>query len=817
MHNNPRDIPEVFRGAYMPRGAGWEPDPGGDFTAFGQWDGDGRNWQAELFHYLRLLLARRWLIAAVALLGLIVAAVRTFREPRLFVAQSTVEFKQAIPPGKDLDIMQRQLFIPGELAQRLLTTKVLAARAIKMARERGDDWFSPGPSPVPSETPKFSLLDAVSNTIRSALSAGVRTARNFLGGASPPQTEEPSTAERRDWDGIDIGIISAYYGYISIRPVQMTSIVDIVVTHPDPVIAAKLANYHAEAFVQMDIDTKAESLSDAQGLFMRQLQDVRKQLEAGRKALSEYQIEHGILTLPKEESTLMQQSAKQLNKLLVQVQAERIAAEANFRHAMTIAPEELAGTLDDKGLQAMRDEILQLRARYAAQLQDYGQNHPDMVALRARIESSAHYLEDAALQARERLRSTYEAALAREKELLAKFVQVSKDASGEERELIQLMVLQRDVESSGQLYTSLLEQAKQSDLIRGTFRWTNVSQVDRAVPPSVPSYPQTQRSLIQGLLVGLLLGVGLAIVIDRLDTSIHTPEDLTSFLGLPSLGVIPNFRRLADAYGYSAYGGRSKPVESDPDLHRDLITLTSPASVVSEAYRTVRTNLMFSSPGHPPRTVLITSSDSGEGKTITTVNLAVSLALSGARVVVVDADMRKPACHGLLQVAQEPGLSNVLTGQCDADTALVRSPVSPAIAHWGQEQGLYVLPSGRIPPNPSELLSSGVMTKLLRDLAEQFEYVLIDSPPVLPVSDSVALATKTDSVILVVREGKRGRDIIRKTVGQLRAVRARTLGALLNCVDVGPRGPSYYYYRRYYGYGSYARHYGEQAGNQDSA
>jgi capsular exopolysaccharide synthesis family protein len=799
----------------MPR-AGWEPDPGGNFTAFGPEDGDGRNWQAELFHYLRLLLARRWLIAAAALLGLIVAAVRTFREPRLFVAQSTVEFKQAIPPGKDLDIMQRQMFIPGELAQRLLTTKVLAARAIKTARERGDDWFSPGTSPTPSETLKFSLLDALSNTIHSALSVGVRTARDLLGGASPPQTEEPSSAERRDWEGIDIGIISAYYSYISIRPVQMTSIVDIVVTHPDPVIAAKLANYHAEAFVQMDIDTKAESLSDAQGLFMRQLQDVRKQLEAGRKALSEYQIEHGILTLPKEGTTLTRQSAQQLNKLLVEVQAERIAAEANYRHAMTIAPEELAGTLDDKGLQAMRDEILQLRARYAAQLQDYGQNHPDMVALRARIESSAHYLEDAAVQARERLRNTYEAALAREKELLAKFVQVSKDASGEERELIQLMVLQRDVESSGQLYTSLLEQAKQSDLLRGTFQWTNVSQVDRAVPPSVPSYPQTQRSLMQGLLVGLLLGVGLAIVLDRLDTSIHTPEDLTAVVGLPSLGVIPNFTRLADAYGYSAYG-RRKLVQSDPDLHRDLITLTSPASVVSEAYRTVRTNLMFSSPGHPPRTVLITSSDSGEGKTVTTVNLAVSLALSGARVVVVDADMRKPACHGLLQVAQEPGLSNVLTGQCDADMALVRSPVSPAIAQWTQEQGLYVLPSGRIPPNPSELLSSGVMTKLLRDLAERFEYVLIDSPPVLPVSDTVALATKTDSVIFVVREGKRGRDIIRKTVGQLRAVRAHTLGALLNCVDVGPRGPSYYYYRRYYGYGSYARHYGEQAGNQESA
>ena len=121
MPNTPHDIPDVLRGAEMPHGAGWEPDPGGNFTAFGQWDGDGRNWQAELFHYLRLLLARRWLIAAVALLGLIVAAVRTFREPRLFVAQSTVEFKQAIPPGKDLDIMQRQLFIPGELAQRLMT------------------------------------------------------------------------------------------------------------------------------------------------------------------------------------------------------------------------------------------------------------------------------------------------------------------------------------------------------------------------------------------------------------------------------------------------------------------------------------------------------------------------------------------------------------------------------------------------------------------------------------------------------------------------------------------------------------------------
>jgi capsular exopolysaccharide synthesis family protein len=813
MSNDPPATYDMPRVPDLPPGAGWGPGPGRDFTSFDSGDGDGTNWQSQFHHYWQLLLTRRWLIVAAALLGLIVAAVRTFREPRRYTAQSTVEFKQAIAPGKDLDIMQRRLFIPPELAQRLLTTKVLAARTIKLARENGDDWFTPSPAAPTEQEPSFSIFNALTSTVNSALSLGVRTMRELLGGTSPPQTEEPSVKERRDWDGVDVGIISAYYGFISIRPVQMTSIVDIVVTHADPVIAAKLANYHAEAFVQMDIDTKAESLSDAQGLFMRQLQEVRKQLDAGRKALSEYQIDHGILTLPNDESTITRQSAKQLNKLLVQAQAERISAEANYRTAAASTPERLAETLNDRGLQALRDEILQLRARYAAQLQDYGSNHPDMAAMQAQIDSLSHYLETAAAQARERLRGSYEAALAREKELLAKFVQVSKDASVEDRELIQLIVLQRDVESSGQLYASLLEQAKQSDLVRGTFQWTNVSQIDRAVPPLVPSYPQTQRSLMQGLLIGLLIGVVLAVFVDRLDTSIHTPEDLTSFLGLPSLGVIPDFNRLAAAYGYSASRGRVKEVDTDPNLHGDLITLTSPASVVSEAYRTVRTNLMFSSPGHPPRTVLVTSSQAGEGKTITTVNLAVSLALSGARVVVIDADMRKPSCHVLLQVPQEPGLSNVLTGQCDIHTAVVRSPVSPAIAHWGQEQGLFILPSGRIPPNPSELLSSGVMTKLLSDLAEHFEYVLVDSPPVLPVSDSVALAPKMDSVIFVVREGKWARDVIRRAMMQLRSVRARTLGALLNCVDVGRGGSSYYYYRRYYGYGSYAHHYGQQAGN----
>jgi capsular exopolysaccharide synthesis family protein len=369
--------------------------------------------------------------------------------------------------------------------------------------------------------------------------------------------------------------------------------------------------------------------------------------------------------------------------------------------------------------------------------------------------------------------------------------------------LVRLSILQGDFESNQQLYSVLLQQAKEADLNSGAFRWTNAKLTDRAAVPNAPSYPKTQRNLGLGLFLGFAVGAFGCLLLERLDNRVHTPDEVAAVLDLPTFAVIPDFRSLEASsvygYGYGAHAAEKiEKVNGNRNGHTTIPVL-HPRSLVSEAYRTLRTNLMFSSPERPPRTVLISSSEASEGKTLTIVNLAVSLALSGTRVVVIDADMRKPKCHTALKVERGPGLTDVLTGQCELAAALTQSPLFASDGYrLPNDEGLYILPAGTSAPNPAELLGSRIMDSVLNQLQEQFEFVLIDSPPILRVTDGVVLATKVEGVLFVVKGGQCSHDVIQRAVAQLDNVHANTLGVVLNCVDVKRGGSSYYYYRHYH-------------------
>jgi polysaccharide biosynthesis transport protein len=768
------------------------------------WGPDAHGAESEFHYYWRIFYGRRWLLLATSLIGLGVAVVYSVRQPRLYQAQATVEFKAALPPGKDLDVLNSDLAISPALAVRLLTTKVLAARVIRQARETGADWFGRAQT---KEQPPATAGRAMWDGVRSLPGKLMTAARLVFGGAAPdpPEHKQLEIVGPQEWEGIDLEAINAYYSHISIRPEPMTSLADIVVTHPDPSVGSAIANAHAQALIDMDLETKVTSLSDAQGVVRQQLDEVKTKLEASRKALSDYQSAHGIVSLPKDNTTITHEALQQLNKLLTEAQGERIVAEATYRNAATMNPDEVAAMLPDPSLKALRDELLSLKAKYTAHMNEYGRNHPDMIAMRARMESLHDQLRAAGAQARVQLRGVFEAAQAKERGLRANFEKLSKAANVEDRGLVQLLILQRDVEANQDLYKTLLQEAKQADLNSGVFRWTSVKLVDRAVVPDTPTYPRTRRNLEFGLLFGLLAGALACLLIERFDTRIHTPEDVAALLRLPTFGVVPDFRRL----GPNGNGG--VPLTTGRSTGRELVTLSHPASIVSEAYRSIRTNVLFSSPGSPPKTILVTSSQAGEGKTVTTVNLAVSLALSGSRVLIVDADLRKPACHRQMRVVREPGLSNVLTGQCELPAALVLSPLfTNGHSHAHGASAVYVLPAGASPPNPAELLGSQPMRRLLETLKEQFDFVLIDSPPVLPVTDSVVMATQADGVLLVIKGGEWGRDVVQKAVAHLDAVRSHMLGVVLNCVDVTRGGSPYYYYRHYSG-----GYYGKQAPEEE--
>ncbi|MFI5367270.1 MAG: hypothetical protein ACHQ4J_16790, partial [Candidatus Binatia bacterium] len=323
-------------------------------------EGAGTSWLAEppvrrlaasttgdLHYYWRVLYGRRWLLVASSLLGLALAVAYTVRQPRLYQAQATVEFKAALPPGKDLELLNANPLISPALAVRLLTTKVLAARVIKTAREKGRTWIDPAPA---ASDP--SQWQVVRGAVHGGLTTVMAALRVAFGGAppTPENVAAPADAEPKEWEGVDLGAIRRYYGSVSIRPEPMTSLADIVVTYPVPEISAEIANAHAEAFINMDMETKVTSLGDAQSLLRQQLDEVKAKMEASRKALSDYQSAHGIVSLPKDNTTITRESLQQLNKLLTEAQGERIVAEASYRNAKTMSPERLAEVFPDPGL-----------------------------------------------------------------------------------------------------------------------------------------------------------------------------------------------------------------------------------------------------------------------------------------------------------------------------------------------------------------------------------------------------------------------------------------------------------------------------------
>lgn len=380
---------------------------------------------------------------------------------------------------------------------------------------------------------------------------------------------------------------------------------------------------------------------------------------------------------------------------------------------------------------------------------------------------------------------------------------------------VQYNVLNRELTSSRDLLESVLKQMKETGLSAEN-NASNISLVDSPVVPTTPSYPRKTVMVLMGLLGGLGAAMVLALLLNRLDSSIRSTDEITGYLGLPSLGLVPAFEetvitasdRLLTAPVSATESVKSAsftPSKLVPEIiathSAPVVFLNQPRSLAAEAYRAIRTALLLSKAGDAPRTMLVTSAQSGEGKTTSSVNLVASLASSGARVVLVDADIRRPAVHKQFGLQNDgPGLVEILTGQRTFDEVALREPI----------KRVTVVFAGSSPPNPAELLGSAEMLSFIENLAKEFDYVVIDSPPVLPVTDSVVLSRFVEGVIFVVGSGITPRKVVADAIHRLEAVGAHVLGSILNNVDL--QGGEHYYYNRYY-----RSYYDSTTGNNTSA
>ncbi|HEX8684881.1 MAG TPA: polysaccharide biosynthesis tyrosine autokinase, partial [Pyrinomonadaceae bacterium] len=468
---------------------------------------------------------------------------------------------------------------------------------------------------------------------------------------------------------------------------------------------------------------------------------------------------------------------------LQQAEADRKEAEAAWNAA---AAAQKAGRVWDipevqknENINKLRARISELEEQRAALLVTYTEEWPAVKKIDEQLKKLKSELEKQPEQIIAGMKNRYEAARDKEAKLRTSYFAEQGTANAQSTSEMGLSDLSQRIETNKQLYQTYLQRQRELQ-VTASDRTNNVSTVEEARTPREPIGPPRMRNIVIAFMLSLGVGIGLAFLLDYLDDTLKSVEDVDRHLHLPTLALIPaprEGRRLL---------GRSAP-DHEPGATTALALIDDVRSPVAEAYRHLRTSLLLSSAGQPPKTVLVTSSQPSEGKTTTVVNIATMLAQTGADVLVLDCDLRRPRVHAHFGIANTRGVTNYLSGD---------SNVSELVQTYDKLPNLKVIPSGPVPPNAAELLGSDEMRKLLYVLAENFTHIVIDSPPAISFTDASILSTMVDGVMLVVHGGRSSRATVRRAKQQLQDVGAHIFGIVLNNVKM--EGTDYYYYSGYY-------------------
>jgi len=538
-----------------------------------------------------------------------------------------------------------------------------------------------------------------------------------------------------------------------------------------------------------------------------QAEELAEKVALIERNLASYAEENAIVSLNENENIVVTRMAE-LSALLTESTARRIISQTRHEEALKAAKATKA-SFADEAVSTTRIKLKEAEAEYALLSEKFTPNYPRMQQLQARIDTLKENLEAAKREAIQILEATYKADRETEAALKEQLEMQKSRAFELSRREVQYNVMKREYESLRDLHQAVLRQLKEAQLSSQS-SGTNISMAEYAAVPSSPSSPRTQRNLAFAFLIGPLIGGVLALVIESLDNTIKTPDEAQKLLRLPALGVVPMFsldyfegtlQALPEVDEDDTAGDPTNgELPSDPsnvtkdlvvrEKNRDLITISAPRSMASEAFRTIRTSILLSSADDHPRVILTTSGQKAEGKTTFLTNLSVTVAQSSNKTLLIDADLRRPAIHRHFGFRRnEVGLVEYLTGLEKLSTVIHETPVS----------NLSIIPAGVLPPNPSELLGSKKMKELLERLSQEYEYVFVDAPPILPVADAVILSRFVDGVVLVVRGQSTTQQVARNAANKLRQIGARVLGVVLNDVDF--RSADYYYYRKsYYSY-----------------
>ncbi|MGD0920890.1 MAG: polysaccharide biosynthesis tyrosine autokinase [Terriglobia bacterium] len=724
----------------------------------------------DLLDYWHTVSKRRWVVLSCLLIVFTTVAIGTLKQKPTYGGTVLVEINNEQPNVLNfkevLQISSADVDSYRETQFRVLQSRTLADRVVQDLQLYRHPEFYRQPR-------LFGLFERDPETIPAASDTG------------PPDLS--SEAYRSS--------VKHLMDVVEVAPVRRSNLVEVAFYSHDPQLAARVANQLAADYIEQNLQVKWDETIKASEWLSNQLVGLKAKLEKSEDALQAYAQAHSILFV-EDRKNLVNARLEQLQTEYTKAQADRFQKESLYSLVQAGKVQDLPGVLGNNLIQELSVRLAELERDYAQLTAIVKPDYPKAVQLKKQIDALQASLETQKKALVQNIVDEYRSAVAREKYLAEAVDAQKKEVNDIAEKSIQYNILKREVDTNKQLYDGLLQRLKEAQVSAG-LKASNIRIVDAAEVPRRPVRPRVVLNLGIGFILGLGLGIGLAFFQDYLDKSLKTPDEVETLLRLPSLGVIPAFAApgAGKAPGTGLMSRRGATAQMAPAVQ------TSTAAI--EAFRSLRTSILLSA-NPVPKLILITSAFPGEGKTSTTINLGATLASLGSRVVIVDCDMRRPACHRSTGVENKPGFVQCLTGHVDLAEALLPVP--------GVEN-LSVIPCGPIPPNPAEILSSPMAGELFQRLRSQFEYVLVDSPPLLSVADSRILSTLTDAVVLVVRAYETSYDVVRRARALLYGAGARLLGVALNNVDFRRDGYGYDYYRRYgYGYGSgygYGYGYGE--------
>ena len=728
--------------------------------------------RVDLRQYWRVIRKHLWLALAVPLTFVVLTAARDLMATRLYTARTTILIKNNAPQVYEYTSMDTGTGADGATQWNI------------------------------NNKTEYTLLESRNLASRVILAEGLFANPLFAGAHHPTGAADGGGAADLGADA-DVAddlneqapawLINRYLADLKIAPIEETELVAVSFTTPSAALSARVANVHVQEFMRQGIELNSQASDQAAQFLQKKLTQLKRQVEESELALNNYRRDKGLI--PGLISVNGQDVVLgRLDKLSEQVEHAHLA-NLNFETQVALIAqghtEALPAIIDNKIVQGLKENLDTLQTQYLSMSSRFRADYPPMVELSAKIKGTRDALRHEDDNITESIRAQYAANLKDEEALDAELKRQKDFALGLNDAAVKYAILQREADTNTQLYHAVLTRMKDVE-VAADLHASNISVVDRATAPAAPSSPRQTRDLLAAVLLGLMAGVGLAFLLERHDHTFKDAGEIETYLRVPQLGMIPSFQRLggpvyAASEALKSLGG----APSSSHSNGRALSYGGSSSLAGEAYRMLRTSLLLSRAGAPPKTTLVASAVPGEGKTTTAVNLSIVLAGTGRKVLLIDADLRRPHCHEVFGLDNGLGLSEALTGIGELANLIRHIDVG----------NLYLLTSGTMPPNPSELLGSEKMRELFESLSGQYDCIIIDTAPITLVTDAVMLSSMVDGV-LVVAHKRTARQQVKAALSRLEYAQAKVFGVVLNAVDLGfdSNGYSSGYYK--YGYGT---------------